>query len=148
VAELIEKAGAHGRRLDRGLIEDVVAGSDKKRFSLSPDGELIRANQGHSFPVDLGLEPVEPPAVLYHGTAQRFLDSILASGLQPRSRQHVHLSEDWETATKVGQRHGKPVVLEIDAAAMAEAGHTFYRSANGVWLTDRVPTSFCRATER
>jgi len=142
VAELIEKAGIHGRRLDLDLIADVVAHNDKKRFSLSPNGERIRANQGHSFPVDLGLEPVEPPAVLFHGTARRFLDSILASGLEPRGRQHVHLSADRETATKVGQRHGKPVVLEVDAAAMAELGHTFYLSANGVWLTESVPARF------
>ncbi|MEM7777424.1 MAG: RNA 2'-phosphotransferase [Pseudomonadota bacterium] len=139
VDDLIAKANAQGRRLDRDLIVAVVVGNDKQRFKLSQDGQRIRASQGHSRQVDLGLEPITPPELLYHGTAERFLDSILADGLVPRDRQHVHLSADVPTAIAVGQRHGRPVVLRVAAGAMANDGHTFYRSDNGVWLTDRVP---------
>jgi putative RNA 2'-phosphotransferase len=100
--------------------------------------------QGHSIEVDLQLEPQTPPAILFHGTASRFVDSIREHGLQSRGRQHVHLSPDAETAVRVGARHGKPVVLEIDALAMHAAGHAFYLSENGVWLTDAVPVEFVR----
>lgn len=140
--QLIRLANASGRRLTRPIVEDVVASNDKKRFALSEDGQRIRASQGHSVEVDLALPPTEPPERLYHGTATRFLDSIRTSGLHSASRQHVHLSADVATATKVGERHGKPVVLVVQAKEMASAGHTFYVSANGVWLTDCVPTKF------
>ncbi len=116
-----------------------VATNDKKRFALSKDGRAIRANQGHSIKVDLGLQATEPLAQLYHGTAERFLDSILTEGLKPQNRQFVHLSRDTATATTVGARHGKPVVLIVPAFAMHERGHRFYLAANGVWLTDSVP---------
>ncbi len=116
----------------------VVRNSDKQRFSLSEDGARIRANQGHSIPVDLGLTPVAPPAHLFHGTAEKNLSSILETGLRPQSRTHVHLSPDTETARKVGMRHGKPVILLVAAGAMAADGGVFFRSVNGVWLTDRV----------
>jgi putative RNA 2'-phosphotransferase len=142
VDDLIRRAGAHGRRLTRAMIEEVVATNDKQRFSLSADRSKIRARQGHSIPVDLGLEPVKPPPVLFHGTATRFLESILREGLEPSGRQHVHLSPDEETVVRVGRRHGKPVVLRIDAAGMDAAGHRFYLSENGVWLTDTVPPRF------
>lgn len=132
-------ATAEGKRpLTVELIEQVVATSDKQRFALSPDGRRIRANQGHSIDVDLGLQPTEPPAVLYHGTATRFLDSILQHGLRPGERRHVHLSEDRATAVQVGSRHGRPVVLAVDAATIEADGQIFYRSVNGVWLTDAV----------
>ena len=127
-------------RMSREQLDEVVAGNDKQRFII--EGDRIRANQGHSVEVDLGLEPVAPPDRLYHGTVTRFLESIREHGLVKGSRQHVHLSADAQTATKVGARRGKPVVLEVDSKAMAAAGRLFYRSANGVWLTDSVPPSF------
>ena len=133
---LLRKANVSVTRTD---ITSVVEESDKQRFKLSDDQKRIRANQGHSIPIDLGLEPLAPPTVLYHGTAARFVASIMQYGLQKQSRQHVHLSLDVETATKVGQRHGRPVILAVAAMAMVEAGHSFYRSENGVWLTDHVP---------
>lgn len=142
VDELIQLANQHGTRLTRTLVERIVAESDKKRFSLSPDGSRIRANQGHSVDVDLGLAPATPPDVLYHGTASRFLDSIRSTGLNSGNRQHVHLSLDVPTAVKVGDRHGRPAILIIRAGAMAAAGRTFYLSANGVWLTEQVPVEF------
>jgi putative RNA 2'-phosphotransferase len=142
IDDLITLAAQHGKRLNRKIVEEVVASNDKQRFALSDDGTRIRASQGHSIPVDLGLQPVAPPQTLYHGTASRFLESILEHGLQPRGRQHVHLSRDHETAVKVGQRHGKPVVLAVAAGAMAADGHTFFLSANGVWLTGTVPPQY------
>ena len=147
VEDLIRLANQHGRRLTRSLLEHVVAENDKKRFVLSDDGLRIRASQGHSVQVDLALPALEPPALLYHGTATRFLASIRAGGLHSASRQHVHLSLDVPTATKVGQRHGQPVVLVVRAGAMFAAGHEFYLSANAVWLTDRVPVEFINFPE-
>ncbi len=142
VDALIELANKAGRRLTRPLLEQVVAENDKQRFALSADGRRIRANQGHSVAIDLALPPSVPPALLYHGTASRLVDSIRAEGLHAGTRQHVHLSLDTQTATKVGQRHGRPVVLIIRAGEMAAAGHEFFLSANGVWLTERVPVEF------
>lgn len=143
IDELIELARKHGRKiLTRPLIRDIVESNDKQRFSLSEDGDYIRANQGHSIDVNLNLEPIAPPERLYHGTAERFLRSILEQGLVKRSRQHVHLSKDVETATKVGSRHGRPVVLVLDAKRMTADGYLFYCSANGVWLTDIVPPQY------
>ena len=107
---------------------------------------MIRANQGHSVDVDLGLEPELPPKYLYHGTAPRFLDSILTSGLKPRERQHVHLSSDVKTTVRVGQRHGKPVILVIKAGKMNADGYSFFLSANGVWLTEHVPLKYLETT--
>lgn len=144
VDELIRLARAGGHSLDRPLLETVVAGNDKKRFFLSDDGRKIRANQGHSIDIDLALSPTAPPAILYHGTADRFIDSIRKTGLNSGTRQHVHLSPDMATAVKVGQRHGKPVVITVRAGEMAASGHLFYCSANGVWLTEQVPLAFLR----
>lgn len=121
-------------------VATVVETSDKQRFALT-DGR-VRANQGHSVPVDLALPPRTPPAVLLHGTVSRFLPAILAEGLRPGSRQHVHLSERAEVANQVGARRGSPIVLSVDAAGMTAAGHLFYRSVNGVWLTESVPPTF------
>lgn len=104
----------------------------------------IRASQGHSVEVDLGLLPVEPPAVLFHGTASTTLPIVLREGLKPMSRRDVHLSADVETAVRVGTRHGRPVVLAVDAAGLAATGHVFRVSANGVWLTDLVPPTHLR----
>jgi putative RNA 2'-phosphotransferase len=139
VDELLGAAKGAGVGMDRETLERVVAENDKKRFALSPDGQRIRASQGHSVAVELGLEPVTPPEVLYHGTADRNLDSIRAQGLIPGRRTHVHLSADEATAVNVGQRHGRPVVLRVAAGALHRAGHPFYRSDNGVWLTAAVP---------
>lgn len=142
IDELIRCANQHGKQLTKETIAHVVANNDKKRFALSEDGKRIRASQGHSINIDLGLEELTPPRFLYHGTATRFLESIQAQGLKSSGRQHVHLSGDRETAVKVGQRHGKPVVLVIDSERMHEDGYKFYRSANNVWLTDTVPTVY------
>jgi putative RNA 2'-phosphotransferase len=139
---LLAKAAAAGRSLTRQLLEEVVETSDKERFAFSEDGSRIRANQGHSVEVDLGLPPVVPPAVLYHGTALRFLDSILADGLIKRKRHHVHLSENIPTALAVGTRYGAPVLLAIDAERMSKEGLLFFRTENNVWLTDQVPADY------
>jgi putative RNA 2'-phosphotransferase len=144
VDDLLAKAAAAGKRLDHQLLQRVVDTSDKKRFALSEDGQRIRANQGHSIDVSLGLQPVSPPAFLYHGTASRFLDSILATGLDKRERHHVHLTEDLSIARSVGQRYGRVVLLEVDAARMHNDGHLFFRSANAVWLTDVVPSAYIK----
>lgn len=144
IDELLAAAQHHGERLSRQLLEQIVAGNDKKRFALSEDGQRIRANQGHSVSVDLDLEPMEPPEVLYHGTVERFLESIRAQGLVRGSRHHVHLSPDEVTARKVGSRRGKPVILIVEAGRMHAAGYPFFRSANGVWLTEKVPVEFLR----
>ncbi|MER7458644.1 RNA 2'-phosphotransferase [Micromonospora sp. NPDC126480] len=133
-------------RIRRADLDAVVVSNDKQRFAVErgPDGvERIRANQGHSVPVDLGLAPADPPALLYHGTGAAALDSIRAAGLHRGGRHHVHLSPDVETARRVGTRRtGPTVVLTVDAAGMARDGHVFYRSANGVWLTDAVPARY------
>jgi putative RNA 2'-phosphotransferase len=142
VEELLVKTRERG--LTRELLNRVVAENDKKRFTFSDDALRIRANQGHSIDVDVQLKSTVPPAILYHGTATRFLDSIFEKGLLPGSRQHVHLTADEATAVKVGQRHGKPVVLLIDTVAMTAAGLDFYLSANGVWLVDHVPVQYLK----
>lgn len=142
VEALIRLANTRGQRLTRALLEAIVAENDKQRFTFSPDGQRIRANQGHSVAVDLALPAAAPPEVLYHGTATRFVASIQRDGLHAGSRQHVHLSLDVATATTVGQRHGKPIVLVVRAQEMATAGYQFFVSDNGVWLTERVPVAF------
>lgn len=120
----------------------MVDENEKKRFSLSQDGTRIRARQGHSIKVDLGMHPLEPPTVLYHGTATRFLNAIRAEGLTSQGRHHVHLSKDQATALSVGQRHGTPVILTVDAKQMCADNFLFFRSENGVWLTDHVPAQY------
>lgn len=142
VEQLLEGVNGRGIMLNMDMLREVVEKNDKKRFSFSEDGKQIRANQGHSIKVDLGLEPVTPPAVLYHGTARRFIESIQKNGLIPRKRTHVHLSQDERTATSAGKRHGEPVVLVIHAADMHADGHLFYLSANQVWLTKAVPPRY------
>lgn len=142
IDELLEKAKASGKDIDHATLLRVVETNKKKRFTLSEDGRKIRAAQGHSINISLNLKPKEPPAILYHGTATRFLDSILAQGLHPQSRQQVHLSLTKETAIKVGQRHGKAVVLKIEALRMHQQGFKFFLADNGVWLTDQVPPDF------
>lgn len=138
VDELIAKARRAGFRIDRALLEETVATNDKQRFTLSEDRNKIRAAQGHSVLIDLGLVPSEPPAKLFHGTARTNLDAIFAEGLKAGRRQHVHLSMDEDTARRVGERHGKPVILCIDTKRMRNDGLTFLRADNGVWLTRSV----------
>jgi putative RNA 2'-phosphotransferase len=128
-------------------LKEIVESSDKQRFSFNDDGTKIRANQGHSVQVDVELKEAHPPAVLYHGTAERFISSIKSNGLQPQTRLHVHLSADEDTAVKVGRRHGKPVVLIIDAAKMSAGGFKFYLSENGVWLTEHVPAEYLKESK-
>lgn len=129
-------------RMTRAELDEVVADNTKSRFAYDPTGTLIRASQGHSIPVDLGLRPAVPPEVLYHGTVAAVLTAIRAEGLRPMRRTHVHLSADVETATRVGARHGKPVVLRVAAARMAADGLDFFLSANGVWLAAHVPPKY------
>ncbi len=131
-----------GKPMTRADIDRLVRTSDKQRFTLSEDSNMIRAAQGHSVDVEMNHAPAIPITDLYHGTAHRFLDAILASGLAPMSRQHVHLSSDVETAVRVGQRHGRPVVLRVDAERMHADGYVFFRADNGVWLTNAVPAGY------
>ncbi len=121
---------------------DCVETSDKKRFSFDNSGDFIRANQGHSVAVDLQLEEQRPPDVLYHGTVERFLASIMTEGLMKGKRHHVHLSSDAETARRVGARRGQPVILLVNSGKMHSEGFLFFVSANGVWLIDTVPAAF------
>jgi putative RNA 2'-phosphotransferase len=142
VVELIDACNKFGTPLTREELEHIVATSDKKRFSFSPDGLYIRANQGYSIRVDLGFEPRQPPETLYHGTALRLLGRIQMEGLNKGARHHVHLSSDVLTAARVGSRHGKPIVLQIKSGQMYLDGYGFYLSENGVWLTDHVPPEY------
>ncbi|MEM0906622.1 MAG: RNA 2'-phosphotransferase [Pseudomonadota bacterium] len=137
-----ELASKSGGELNEKMIRNVIATSEKKRFALSDDGLSVRANQGHSIKVDLALPPKEPPQTLFHGTADRFIESIKTNGLLPGSQQHVHLSPDREAARTVGARHGKPVILTIDARTMHSDGITFFLAQNGVWLTGHVASRY------
>jgi putative RNA 2'-phosphotransferase len=142
VQELMAASQKNGFLFTRTELDQVVATSDKKRFSFDSTGTLIRANQGHSTEVDLQLTAALPPDVLYHGTGANAVASILQNGLCKMSRHHVHLSTDISTAKKVGTRHGKPVIFAVDAATMHKNGHEFYCSENQVWLVDRVPPKY------
>ena len=142
--DLLAACAARKLPLSRAELDEVVRRSDKQRFSFDDTGSRIRANQGHSVEVDLQLEPVAPPPVLYHGTGERSATAVSTTGLKKMSRHHVHLSTDIPTAKAVGARHGRPVIFEVDAAAMHAAGSVFYRSANGVWLVDHVPPEYLR----
>lgn len=139
---LLQAMANAGRPTTRAVLVALVNSPGKKRLVFDDSGQRIRAAQGHSIDVDLGYKPVVPPAALYHGTADRNLASIMANGLKPGARHDVHLSADTETALTVGRRHGKPVVLRVDAEAMARDGHVFHRADNGVWLTRSVPPRF------
>jgi putative RNA 2'-phosphotransferase len=139
---LIAACAAHGFRVDREELDHVVATNDKRRFAI--EGTRIRASQGHSIEVDLGLPAATPPPYLFHGTVARNLDAIRAEGLRPMNRHAVHLSAERETATRVGARRGRPVVLSVDAGAMHKDGQVFRVSENGVWLTEAVPVRYLR----
>ncbi|MEZ2418780.1 RNA 2'-phosphotransferase [Luteibacter sp. RCC_6_2] len=143
VEELIQCAAEAGMRLDAGIIGEVVRTSDKKRFTLSHDGLRIRAAQGHSAAsVNIRYAEAVPPDVLYHGTATRHIESIRIHGLVSGARHYVHLSSDEATASRVGARHGKPIVLTVHTGSMYRAGFTFFQAENGVWLTSRVPAEY------
>jgi putative RNA 2'-phosphotransferase len=144
VTELLEKMNQSGKQVELEQLKEVVAGNDKQRFTFDDTFQRIRANQGHSIPIKLELSPIQPPDILFHGTAEKNITSIMEKGLRKGKRQHVHLSVDEDTAVKVGQRYGKPVVLVIDTASMAREGHLFYRSKNGVWLTEHVPAVYIK----
>lgn len=142
VEELLVGINDSGRKIDMETLEKIVATDNKQRYSFNQDKTLIRANQGHSIPVDVELKEQEPPEFLYHGTATRFLDAILNNGLKPMSRLYVHLSKDIETALKVGKRHGDSVILKIYSGDMYKDGYKFYLSENGVWLTKKVDVKY------
>ncbi|HKO82373.1 MAG TPA: RNA 2'-phosphotransferase [Chitinophagaceae bacterium] len=142
IDELLEKANNYGIKLDREILNHIVATNSKKRFSFNDTLDKIRASQGHSVEIKLGYTNQKPPEILFHGTGKKSVQSILNSGLEKRSRQHVHLSSDIETAIKVGQRHGKPFVFKVLAEQMYKDNFQFFISDNGVWLTDNVPTKY------
>lgn len=124
------------------ILEEIVATDEKGRYSFNEDKTLIRANQGHSVPVDVELEKSTPPDILYHGTGEKYEQSIDAEGLVPKSRLYVHLSNDYDTAVNVGSRHGKPVIYKVDCKRMVEDGIDFYLSANKIWLVKKVPVEY------
>lgn len=140
VGELIRRV----KGLDFATLEQIVATDEKRRYSFSADKKLIRANQGHSIPVDVELEELKPPQILYHGTAERFSASIMAQGLLKMSRLYVHLSSDIETAIKVGRRHGTAKIFLVESLKMFGDGYKFFRSVNGVWLTEHVPAKYLK----
>ena len=148
VKDLISGINASGSyHLNMEMLEEIVRTDDKQRYSFNDSHTLIRANQGHSIPVDVELEKVIPPDVLYHGTGEKFAASIEKEGLLPKSRLYVHMSSDIETARIVGERHGKPVIYVIDCKRMAEDEYTFYLSKNQVWLTEKVPPCYLQRVE-
>lgn len=144
VNTLLQKMNDFGKVIDLETLEFIVENNNKKRYAFNAEKDKIRANQGHSLQVDLGYQVQPPPDILYHGTASRFVDSILKTGLQKRNRHHVHLSKDLDTALNVGQRHGKPVIFEVLSKEMHQDGFDFFVSTNAVWLTDEVPTKYLR----
>lgn len=144
VDDILVALGRDAHPIDIDTLLALVEQSDKQRFELSPDLQRIRARQGHSVSVDLALAPMQPPETLYHGTVDRFLAAILSEGLRKMRRHHVHLSQDIQTAERVGARRGKPVLLAIDAAGMHADGHSFFVTENQVWLTDAVPALYLR----
>ncbi len=138
----INRTGNHS--IDRDLLEEIVRQDEKQRYSFNEDHTRIRANQGHSVPVDVELEKKTPPDILWHGTGEKYVPSIDRQGLIPKNRLYVHLSSDVETAKKVGSRHGRPVIYQIDCRTMSEEGHNFYFSANQIWLTENVPVKYLK----
>ncbi|RYD56544.1 MAG: RNA 2'-phosphotransferase [Sphingobacteriales bacterium] len=147
VKTLIERANAYGVELDEATLDHLVATNSKKRFAFNDAHDKIRANQGHSVDVELGFPSRLPPEILYHGTGEKSVQSIMDKGLDKGSRHHVHLSADTETASKVGQRHGKPFIFEVMAGQMHKDGFAFYISDNGVWLTEHVPAKYLTSAQ-
>ncbi len=147
VEALLAACARAGMPLTRAELNEVVARNNKQRFAFDESGTRIRASQGHSVPVDLELEPRDPPATLYHGTGAGAVPAIQHEGLRKMRRHHIHLSPDVATAVTVGRRHGRPVVFAVDAPAMRRDGYTFFRSENGVWLVDAVPPAYLRIVD-
>ena len=144
VKELLAGVSRTGRKIDMDTLERIVRENNKQRYAFNEGRTKIRANQGHSISVDVELKEAEPPKYLYHGTASRFLPAIQAEGIRKMSRQYVHLSKDRKTAIAVGRRHGTPVVLTVNAAAMVRDGAVFYLSENGVWLCKAVDVRYLK----
>lgn len=142
VEALLAGVRRSGRQIDRAVLERIVEENNKKRYQFNDDHTRIRACQGHSVAVDVELKRQEPPDLLYHGTAAHCVAGIMEQGITRQTRQHVHLAADEETAEKVGRRHGKPVILKVNAAAMAKDGYAFFCSDNGVWLCEQVPVQY------
>ncbi len=142
IGAIVEEVRKSYPDFTEAMLREIVAADEKGRYSIDASGLRIRANQGHSVPVDVELKRAEPPEVLYHGTASRFLSSIMAEGLTGRTRLYVHLSTTAEAARKVGARHGKPVALQIDTSKMARDGYDFFLSENHIWLTKAVPAGY------
>lgn len=145
VDDLINGIAKNNEGFNMAILKEIVETDNKQRYSFNDDKTLIRANQGHSIPVDVELEEKEPPKFLYHGTGEKYVSSILEQGLIPKSRLYVHLSKDIETAKNVGKRHGKEVVYKIEAHEMYQDGYKFYLSVNGVWLAKGVPLQYMQA---
>ena len=142
VEDLLDGMNRAGTAIDMELLQKIVAEDEKQRYSFNEDMTFLRANQGHSIPVDVELEEVVPPDYLYHGTGEKYMESIDRQGLIPKSRLYVHLSEDSDTAVKVGRRHGKPIIYRVKSREMYKDGFGFYKSVNGVWLAKRVPVEY------
>ena len=142
VSALIEAVAKTNPGFTRETLDEIVATNNKQRYSYSEDKTLIRANQGHSIPVDVELPEAVPPEFLWHGTGDKFVESINKTGLISKSRLYVHLSKDIETAVQVGSRHGKPFVYRVKTGEMSRDGYIFYLSVNGVWLTKEVPPKY------
>lgn len=142
IADLLPGCAEQGKVISAAMLAEIVATSPKQRFAISADGTMIRASQGHSVGVELGYEPVAPPARLFHGTVAQSLAAIRATGIGKMRRHHVHLSAERDTAATVGQRRGSAIILVVRAGEMAAAGHEFLLSANGVWLTEHVPAVY------
>lgn len=147
IAVLIEKAKNHGIKFDREILNHIVETNSKKRFAFNKTLDKIRASQGHSVEIELGYINQKPPEILFHGTGEKSVQSILAKGLEKRDRQHVHLSSDFDTAVKVGQRHGRPFVFKVLAEQMYNDNFQFFISDNGVWLTDNVPIKYLKQND-
>lgn len=142
IEELINGVNKSGRKIDRGILDQIVTDDNKNRYAYNKDKTKIRANQGHSIKVDLGLVPVIPPKELYHGTSTKSYKKIMSEGITKRSREYVHLSDDKSTAKNVGKRHGDPVILKVRTERMVKDGYKFYKSKNNVWLTENVPSKY------
>ena len=147
INELIEKSNKYGVQFNRETLNHIVATNSKKRFAISESFDKIRASQGHSVKIELGYINKMPPEILFHGTSEKSVSSILEKGLKRQNRQHVHLSNDIETANKVGQRHGKPYIFEVLAEQMYNDNFEFFISDNGVWLTENVPNKYLNVKE-
>lgn len=147
VDTLLKNSNSYGIKLDKEILKHIVQTNSKKRFAFNETFDRIRASQGHSIEIELGYTSKKPPEILYHGTSEKSVQSILDTGLEKQSRQQVHLSTDIETAIKVGQRHGKPFVFKVLAEQMYKDKFEFFISDNGVWLTDTVPTKYLEQTD-